>query len=313
MSCGNWVFGFVLVAFFPGLAVPAFADILADPTLQLWLKADVGVLDSSGRAPGETGFDATEIATWQDQSGNSHNVTQTMSSKMPDYVTSVVNGQPALRFSGAENLINASYNPALGFTIFSVVKSSDAASIRGWFGGGDSKIAFGQQGTGTSYGTSASSFWAWAPNQYSTFGEANSLDTGWHAHAYVIPSVSESDWTWYLNGTLTGNADLITGTPQAYNEGIVVGAARSGSEYWRGDIAEILLFQKSLNSTELDEVGAYLNQKYDVTWDNVVPEPHVWTMVSVALVGLGLLYRRLCRRVCLSSPAIGSTPVDFQK
>jgi hypothetical protein len=58
---------------------------------------------------------------------------------------------------------------------------------------------------------------------------------------------------------------------------------------WDGDIAEILVYSRVLSQSELDEIGTYLNAKYNVAY---VPEPSAVALVVVSLVCSVLASRR---------------------
>ncbi|RMG39225.1 MAG: hypothetical protein D6732_04395, partial [Methanobacteriota archaeon] len=57
-------------------------------TLKLWLKADAGVTLSG-----------SNVSDWADQSGNANDATQSNAADQPLFVSSSMNGQPALQFS----------------------------------------------------------------------------------------------------------------------------------------------------------------------------------------------------------------------
>jgi hypothetical protein len=53
--------------------------------------------------------------------------------------------------------------------------------------------------------------------------------------------------------------------------GITVGASSDGTLGWQGDIAEVLVYDHQLTTSELQDVGIYLTGKYNVSNDGVVP------------------------------------------
>src|SRR5262249_40272752 len=84
--------------------------------LKLWLKGDAGVITDSN----------TNISTWQDQSGNGNDATQTDSSSRPQYVTNVLNGKPVARYKPSSLVLP---NFVSGFSegeAFIVIKASSA-------------------------------------------------------------------------------------------------------------------------------------------------------------------------------------------
>lgn len=226
----------------------------ANPDLRLWLKAD----SLSGLTNGQA------VGTWTDSGGQANHLSE--ATNRPSYVEiePALNNQAAVRFDGANDRLSGSLNPSLPFTIFAVTKytSGGASTVQGWFGGGDDRIAFGNYNGTSNPSYPNNTFWAWAPTQYSTFGQENSLDAQWNVHAYTIGSADEATWTWYLNGTPAGSPHLTSGTPQPYSSGISVGWSGYGSEFFRGDVAEVILFDGILSSGEISEVNGYLQRKY---------------------------------------------------
>ena len=67
----------------------------------LWLKADAGTSST---------LNATAISSWNDQSGNAINLSQTVAAQQPSYTTGVLNGFPAIQF---DNVNGANVNDKL--------------------------------------------------------------------------------------------------------------------------------------------------------------------------------------------------------
>jgi len=222
--------------------------------LLFWCKADAGVTQSSGA-----------VSAWADQTGN-FTVTQGTSGNKPTYVTNDINGEPALRFNGSQWLYNAiSLAPGLNadMTIIEVGSTSTpgAHEVSLWLGG---------TGTGQERG----------------LGYYNGLELGDTGNIYAsgvaapTPNLfvaemttlnsARTSLTFYRNGTQTGTATL-SGV-QNLLPSITVGAFAGSSSYgWQGDIAETLVYDHKLSSTELQQVGVYLADKYglynpNATW-----------------------------------------------
>jgi probable HAF family extracellular repeat protein len=68
----------------------------AASSLKLWLKPDVGVSLSSNNT----------LSTWQDQSGNGNNATQTAANNQPSLLTNALNGFPVAHFDGNSRYLN---------------------------------------------------------------------------------------------------------------------------------------------------------------------------------------------------------------
>jgi len=227
----------------------------ANPTmltngLVLWLKADAGVTQSSGN-----------VSAWADQTGN-YPVAGSGSGE-PTYVSSDVNGKPALRFNGSQFLANASN---LGLNADMTMISVAMTSVPGtqqytiYLGNGTAHqtrgIGYisGQELYNTSSGYSANGE---APLANNFIAEAATLDG------------TLSTVTFYQNGVTTGTGTL--SSVGNLSQGITIGAAENASLGWQGDIAEVLVYDHELSSTELQQVSAYLADKYglyapNATW-----------------------------------------------
>ena len=68
------------------------AGVATSSTNVFWLKADAGTSSTVNN---------TAISLWSDQSGNSIDVTQTVSAQQPLYTTNVINGFPAILFDNS--------------------------------------------------------------------------------------------------------------------------------------------------------------------------------------------------------------------
>jgi hypothetical protein len=235
----------------------------ANPHLVLWLKADEGVQDELGRTPGQAGFSG-RVATWLDQSGKGNDVAQATAGSQPAYIAAepALANQPVVRCDGGDLLAGTlDTDPdtagvqtlASPFTVIGVTKYTAGTGARGWLGAGQKKVAFGSGVYSTIY--PSNSFWAWTPYAQSTYGLEDSLDSLWHIQQYTLPDMTEANWTWLLDGLTAGGAVLTSGDPQQYGPDIFVGYSGAGSEYWNGDLAELLVFDHVLSRDELSEIG----------------------------------------------------------
>jgi hypothetical protein len=100
--------------------------------LQLWLDATTGLFDAtSGGNPVTT--DGSSVARWEDQSGNSRHITQSILLSQPILKTAIQNGKNIIRFDGVNDILRRSgaFVHAQGAaTIFVVVSANSGVSDR---------------------------------------------------------------------------------------------------------------------------------------------------------------------------------------
>lgn len=114
---------------------------------RIWYKADAGVFSDAGITSAGAG---SQVQQWNDQSGVGNNAVQATSAYRPTYRLNVVNGFPALRFSGS-NFITAGAFPGIannvGYTYLVVVKDTSFTAGTVGDGSGDYIIDRGLPGT----------------------------------------------------------------------------------------------------------------------------------------------------------------------
>jgi hypothetical protein len=219
--------------------------------LQVWLAADIGVIQSSGN-----------VSEWDDQSGNGNNVYQTLGANQPTYnTTGGPNNAPYLSFSATNNqyLENITVNPIIynSTTVFSVhnvtITTGDPAP---WSYGNQNGVqCFVQDATG------------FRTVDFYTISSAS---------AGTYTSVTWENWaltssnfplqTFYVNGiSTTLSANNNTGITAS--GGFFIGSSGEtapGSPVlpMNGGIAEHISYNRVLSLGEIAAVGTYLSSKY---------------------------------------------------
>jgi hypothetical protein len=226
--------------------------------LSLWLKADdASSLTSTNLVNG------CNISGWADETGN-YPVTQSTAAHQPTYVASDVNGKPAIRLNGSQwlyNSSNMSLNADMTIITIAATSSPNSQQYALWLGSG----VVAEQSRSIGYYSSAQIFDTYYTNA-----------AGFHAPDanIFVADVATLDSTvthvaFYRNGSSS-----ITGTlsgVQNLTSGITLGDFVGHSFGWQGDIAEVLVYSRKLNATELQQVGVYLADKYglynpNATW-----------------------------------------------
>lgn len=252
-------------------AVPHFGD----GSLKLWLDADNVAGNNT------TPLDGSLVSTWADLSGNGNNAIQTGTGAKPTYVSNGINGNPVVRFDGANDLLDAGAGfPIIGngLTIFTVLRFTSSSGSQGILGnrGGGAGYMLGEEGPPT------------FNDRFQFVGGTTLLSSGpttpnsLNGQKLVLAALKDGGTlTMFTNaipfatsggdGALTdiGNAVTIGTNPQ--------------QGFYNGDLAEILIYDRALNAVERQAVNEYFFANYSI------PEP-----ASAALCGLAalLLWRR---------------------
>ncbi|WP_373534016.1 DUF4347 domain-containing protein, partial [Microcoleus sp.] len=269
---GNWNLEFIIGKIQAALALSpeltaAYSGILGDGlggvgtgtnNLKLWLKADA-----------LTGFTNTNpVGTWTDSSSNNIATITQVGAARPTYKTAGLNNLPTLSFNGSQYLetpYNATLNPNQ-YTVITVTNVTVA-------GGPRSPITSRDGG-----GLRGYYFYAYNPNVWS-FVQGNNTNA-WDGVSDATPitlntgyvtsgSYNGTQNTLSVNGTQTSN-NFTNFTPNTARPlRIGAGQTEGGPNYlFNGDISEVILYDKALNTVELNLVDNYLSAKYNLTITN---------------------------------------------
>lgn len=239
---------------------------------QLWLDA----ADSSSIT-----LSGTKVTQWNDKSGNAYIFTQTTSGFQPTYSTASLNGLNTITFTSANTTYlvgtaSTNFMRTNSLSVYGVFRTNDQNSGASVFakslaGGAAGRILYGVRDSGTpglinsGIGTSGSN--AYANNVSDTY-----TADAWRVHGFVS---DRSGWTTTLfqNGSLiattTITADTTTNLTNAFP--MLVGAYNNSSGganppqagyYLNGGIAEILVFNSALTTSQREEVESYLARKW---------------------------------------------------
>jgi hypothetical protein len=197
--------------------------------LQLWLRADAGITPNGG-----------VVDVWQDQSGSGNDATQATGYKLPQLVTDVQSGMPAIHFDGVDDFLSLKTRIANAQTAFFVLRNASEAGYR------------------------------------TPVGDASSLtylsDYGREVWYPADPAPVLNGQTW-LNGVPVDGAKVSyppAAAPMAVLTSIATDpvvpvtfvSSGAGGYGWQGDIAEVVLFDRELAGPERHQVEEYLMRKY---------------------------------------------------
>ena len=219
--------------------------------LCFWVSAGIGkTTDSDGK-----------LLLWKDQSGNTHDVTQVDSERRPIYVEKAIGGKPAMRFSGKKDFLKIKGQVIQGqeFTVFAVASDRSSSEehreiISNWNG---------RAGNSTS-----SLFLGLTGKEKVRFSDDFSSDNK------IIGALSDpfllSASSGRLGSQINFNGQTLATRSSSLNERrmdtewVIGQQGNIEGEYWHGDIAELLVYDRQLESHEIEFISQLLAQKYDL-------------------------------------------------
>ena len=220
--------------------------------LQVWLMGDTGTTLNPGGG----------VATWADQSGNHNDASQSDATLTPVLTNKAVNGHAALTFDGATEYLAAADSPSLEITgdisSFWVANFADFATYRAMWSKGVNNLpaptdmyAVPNSGTFRIYRGNGTN--------------AQSVDsaTPYPAGSYILAGFDQvgQTLTHYLNGNANGSGTVTVPLGDAGNP-LYVGTRADFVTKFGGQMAELLIYNRALSSTERGAVGEYLAEKY---------------------------------------------------
>jgi hypothetical protein len=222
--------------------------------LQIWLRADSGVkLNGNG------------VAVWSDLSAAGNAAAQDKAGSQPSFVANAQAGRPALRFDGTDDALllpDGFSDFRAGLTAFVVARPTPG---RAWarfidldVGPACDNIVFGQKDAPDKLG-----FWVYNNSQTKGKVEAPGAVTANEVQSFCALLAPSGRVTLYRNGAAVAAGD--TSTPKSTTrKPNAIGKSNSGGgdPLFKGDLFEILLYNRALSEVERVYVESYLNAKY---------------------------------------------------
>ena len=226
-------------------------------SLRLWLRADSGVESAAG-VPATNGQTAQ---FWLDQSGYANDASQGVAGNRPTFLagSASFNNQPILQFNGAAptfltgTIAGQAANPT--FTTFAVYNPTALSPTQVPFGMGSGGATHQSIGMGIHSSGYYNVFqWGSAEARRSPSSTSPAIQTA--------NRLSDNNYDLFVNGV----AGTRTGTPAAASINTAYSVGRHANTWFplTGNIAEVIYFNRLLNSAERIVVENYLSAKYNV-------------------------------------------------
>lgn len=223
-----------------------------------WYRSDAGVTQSSG------------VSVWADQSGNSNDATQSSASLRPTLVAGAVNNSilPTLSFDGVDDrlILPSNFSDLTnGVSVFVVLKptstSGDRTSIT--VSNASNADAFIAQtnntnSTMTAYNNATSSAVATSSNPIAV----NQFQV---LEQIFQPGTTDGIGTISVDGVQAAQAtNLISTLRNVTRSNNSIGMSSATTDFFQGEIAEILFYKKALKPTQIASIRSYLLSKFGV-------------------------------------------------
>jgi hypothetical protein len=236
--------------------------------LRLWLNADTGVSRQNTN---------NSVNYWADQSGKYNYASQATLAYQPLYVEGAINGRPTVKFDGTNdsftlpNLLTGTTEAEALIVLKAAVDTPTAS--RGL-------LIMGGYGNGTIYPTSSGGVIQddFGSTVMNTVGNpAQPLD---QFHLYDV-SGKAGDWAARINGAQQYST---TNNTYGYSSSPILG---SGAGNFAGEVAEVLVFDRTLTGAQRFAAGAYLHGKYGLSSSvPTAPTNPVATAITATAISL---------------------------
>lgn len=205
---------------------------------------DSGDLHARYDATELTANDGDSISTWDDETGNGYDLT---AGKAGTFQTSVINGNPVVRFDGADDFLNVAFTTIdQPYTIFAVAQKRGTSS--------NNEVLFDSEATtnsGILKGQINNNMFIYA-GSFLEDGAEDTEQTIWSAHFDSTNSILRDNGTEYTGDVGTGGL-----------QGFTVGAKGDAAEFGDYDVGEILIYPVD-KSGIIADVESYLSDKWGI-------------------------------------------------
>ena len=232
--------------------------------LVVWLRADSGVT-----------FDIAtqQVSAWADYSSNSNSVAQTTSASQPLRIGyDGANDKARINFNGTSHIFTSNNNAPItanDFTILSVFKYTDLSnSSQRVFSVREStdRVVFGLDSSGRIFFKAVDN----DGNQGQVLSGASELMSDFNiamAQCKKITGGSDLTVQFNNNASVTTTVANFNNNDDGFDDAIfTIGGLTTLTSftYLKGDLCELIVFNRALNTTELATIKDYLNNKYRI-------------------------------------------------
>jgi hypothetical protein len=225
--------------------------------LAIWLDASDRTSLYDATTGGSLVTADTGVGRWEDKSGNSRHFLQGVANNRPVFRTGANgrNGRSVLDFNGTSARLKADITALpQPYTILAVAAHDDGSGVQAHItDGATNRIITGKTGSNAT---------AFMWNGTFVTSTANVFTSG--TLVVITAFISGASSTLHSGGT-----QVASGNPGSNNfggNGTIIGCnATEKGQFWDGHICEVLVYSKSLSTTERSTVESALGKKWGVT------------------------------------------------
>jgi Pvc16 N-terminal domain/Concanavalin A-like lectin/glucanases superfamily len=238
----------------------ATATPLDIPALGMWLRSDKGL---SEKADGSI--------EWLDQSGKQRHASQvsTAITPTPKVLAHAIGARAALNFDGANDQL------ALNHSFTGTVRGVTVCVVMRTTGTGDQAVISFDRDEFWELGTQGMPVQAvWRTHTSALSAAPPALEEGWHILYATFDTASADQKRCFIDGTEVAHASPAPGTPLigagtrfgflgASSKATTFNGALNGA-FFKGDIAEVILYERALEERERNTLFRYLRDQYGI-------------------------------------------------
>jgi len=209
----------------------------------------------------------TTVTNWTDLSGNNFDFSDGNGAV---FNNSNINNYSSFSFNGSSNYFEKSFENSLNpneYTIFAIDNVTSSNEYKAVFSNRDDPPGNDRSGF-ILYSRPSNNnwqFWTGVTSDWKITTNNTSTANNWAFQMINYDSTS-NDKNLFINGNLdaNNNHDMITNLVRPFRIG---SGANEGSPnyYFKGDISEIIMFNRVINETERIIINNYISSKYDIT------------------------------------------------
>ena len=226
--------------------------------MALWLKADAGVTIATG------------VSRWADQSGNGNDVTQSTGSNQPAFNSNSINGLPGITFAASKALTRTTSPLTSGQDRTVVMVCKPASNGGGVFTVGGPAVVFKVDNTACWIGYVAvisGLVFGWGNNVASDQLSSGPTILNTPMVAEIATQVNSLP-AFTFNGTGYANGAANNVSSDNGTDGFAIGNKLQSSlwatQFFAGDVCEILVYGSVLGATSLNTLRKYLQNRYAI-------------------------------------------------